>query len=201
MAQARAFQQGLRRAVKAEEESNRIHSGSNARNRRKTHRGGKGPNENVEDYSSLGTSIARRGEIKYHAANEKKMRAKAAQDSDDDDWGWIGEADGKAAGQNDGAHEQQNGNTANPNDSGTTTTSQRDSNPDYIPPHKRPVKSKEQMREQAKDDAEEEDLTVLGDKTKEKAPAPPQHLMARLKMLDLVDGDDDHDEGGGVPIS
>ena len=194
MAQARAFQQGLKRAEKAEEAFNRNYTRDNA-TARKTHRqSGKGTTGYDEGYSSLKTGGDRKGEIKYHAANEKKMREKAAQDladdNDDDDWGWIGETDGKAIEPNDGANAQNEKPTTQP-----TGHTARD--PDYIPPHKRPVQNrslKEPTKKNTKD-VTDDDQMVAEDKPKE-TPLPPQRLMARLKLLD---GDDD-DADGGVAI-
>ena len=191
IAQARAFQQGLNRAVKAEEKFNRNYARSDARSRpRGDRRGGRGTNGYDEYYLAMKPSIERKGEIKYHAANEKKMREKAAQDLDDDGWGWIGEDDGKAVEQNDGPDEQ-NRNPTNRNGNATNR------NPDYIPPHKRVAQNQRIPKEpiaKAKDETED-DLILLEDKPKE-TPLPPQHLVARLKLLD-VDGDD---ADGGVSL-
>ena len=197
MAQARAFQQGLNRALKAEDKQNRNYARADARNRQRgDHRGGKGTNGHDEGYPALKPSIERKGEIKYHAVNEKKAREKAAQalDEDDDgDWGWIGESAGKAAGQNDGADEP-NGNT--------TKHRQPKNDPNYIPPHKRAVlkltlKDPKKNVVQHDDDAEEDDLIDLQDKQKEPPPPPPpQRLMDRMKLLDAYDDDGE----GGVPL-
>ena len=204
MAQNRAFHQGLRRAVKAEEAFNRNYTTTNARSKvTGDHRGGKDTNGYDEEYPSLKPSIERKGEIKYHAADEKKMRKKAAQESDDDDdWGWIGEHDGKVAAQNDGpAEHNQSSTNTNANTTTTTTTTQRNKDLNYIPPHKRPVQNRllkepTNKKKGAKDDhTEEEDLIALEDEPKE-IPLPPQHLMARLKQLDFSTGDDDAADGG-----
>lgn len=203
MAQARAFQQGLNRAVKAEDNTNRQYARSDARNRQRgDHRGGKGTNGYDENYPALKPSIERKGEIKYHAANEKKMREKVVQDWDEDGWGWIGEDDGKAVGQNDGA-DQHNGNTTNQTGNtasqhGNTTPQNNKSKKDrnQVPPHKRAVQNRtlKEPEKNFKDDTEE-DLIVPEDKPKE-TPLPPQHLTARMKLLDAYDGDED----GGVPL-
>ena len=194
MAQARAFQQGLNRALKAEDKQNRNYARSDARIRQRgDHRGGKGTNGHDADYPALKPSIERKGEIKYHAINEKKAREKAAQgfDEDDDgDWGWIGENDGKAAaGQNDGADEP-NGNTAK------HTQPRRD--PNYVPPHKRAVQKlalKDPKKKVVQHD-EEDDLIDLQEKQKQPPPPPPQRLMDRMKLLDAYDDDGE----GGVPL-
>lgn len=200
MAQARAFQQGLNRALKAEDKQIRTYARGDARNRQRgEHRGGKGTtNGHDEEYPALKPSIERKGEIKYHAANEKEMREKAAQtlDSDDDgDWGWIRESDGKeaGAGQNDGAND--------PNEN-TTKHSQPKRDPNYIPPHKRAIQkralgeSKKKNIQDDNDDAEEDDLIDLQDKPKQPPPPPPQRLMERMKLLDAYEDDGD----GGVPL-
>ena len=173
--------------MKAEEGFNRNYTRDNATTRQKHRQGGKGTTGSDEGYQPPKTGGERKGEIKYHAANEKKMREKAAQvlDDDDDDWGWIGEADNKTVGQNDGAD-------AKPT---VPTTSHHAREPDYIPPHKRPVQKrslKEPTKKYIKDDAEDE--LVLEHKAKE-TPLPPQRLMDRLKLLD---GDDDAE--GGVAL-
>ena len=192
MAQARAFQQGLNRAVKAEEKLNRIHARSNARNRQRGDcRGGKGTNEYSKDYPALKPSIERKGKIKYHAANEKTMRGNAAQVSDEDGWGWIGEDDGKA--QNDNARNHD----AETTDQYANTTDQKSHSrrdPNFIPPHLRVVQNLQKPKKNVKDDAEE-DLIILEDKPK-KIPLPPQRLMARMKLLDAYDDNAD----GGVPL-
>ena len=123
------------------------------------------------------------------------MKEKAAQDFDEDGWGWIGEEDGKASGQNDDANEH-NGNTTNQNDN-TTLDSQRKRDRDYIPPYKRAVQNLilKEPEKKAKDNTDE-DLIVLGDKPKE-TPLPPQHLMARLELLNAHEDDAD----GGVPLA
>ena len=182
MTQARAFQQGLKRAVKAEEGFNRNYTRDNAAARQRHRQGGNGTTGYDEGYRSPKTGGERKGEIKYHAANEKEMREKAAQnledDDDDDDWGWIGEADA-----------QNEKPTTQP-----TGLHVRD-DPDYIPPHKRPVQNltlKEPTKKNTKHDTE--GSIVPADKAKE-TPLPPRHLMARLKLLDGDDGDD-ADEGG-----
>ena len=192
MAQAHAFQQGLRRAVKAEEGFNRNYTRDNAKARQKHCQGGKGTTGYDEGYGSPRIAAKKKGEIKYHAANEKKMREKTAQDLDNDDdgdWGWIGEADGKAVGQNDGVDAQNEKPT-------TQTTSHHARDPDYIPPHKRPMQKRMLKEPTKKTQDDTEDLIVLENKPKE-TPLPPQRLMARLKLLD---GDDDAD-GGGVALS
>ena len=194
MAQARAFQQGLRRAVKVEEGFDRSYTRDNATARQKHSQGGKGTTGYDEGYGSPRIAVERKGEIKYHAANEKKMREKAAQkhdDDDDDDWGWIGEADGKAVGQNDGADAQ--------NEKPTThTTSHNARDPNYIPPHKRPLQNRvlKELTNKKKTKDDTDDLIVPENKPEE-TPLPPQRLMARLKLLD---GDDD-DADGGVALS
>ena len=196
MAQARAFQQGLNRAIKAEDKSNRNYARSEARNRQRgDHRGGRGTHGHDENYSALKPSIERKGEIKYHAANEKKMREKAAQDLDEDGWGWIGEDDGKTAGQNDGADEQ-NGKPTPQNGNTTPLNRQRETDPNYVPPHKRAVQNRT-LKEPKKNVEEqtEEDLIDLEDKPKE-TPLPPQRLMARMKLLDAYEDEAD----GGVPL-
>lgn len=198
MAQARAFQQGINRAVKAEEKFNRNYARSDGRSRQRgDRRGGRGTNGYDEYYPAPKPRFERKGEIKDHAANEKKMREKAAQEPDDDDgWGWIGEDDGKAVGQNDGHHEQHKKPTKQ---NGNATNSQPNRDPDCIPPHKRavqnqPIPKEPKTKAKAKDEPEE-DLILLEDKPKD-IPLPPQHLVARLKLLD-VDGDD---ADGGVSL-
>ena len=191
MAQARAFQQGLKRAVKAEEGFNRINTRDNATAKKNHRQGGKGTASYDEGYCPPKSGGERKGEIKYHAANEKKMREKAAQDladdNDDDDWGWIGETDGKAVGPNDGADAQNEKPTTQP-------TGHPAKDADYIPPHKRPVQNRT-LKEPTKNTKHDtDDLIVAKDEPKE-TPLPPQRLMARLKLLD---GDDDVD--GGVAL-
>ena len=197
MAQARAFQQGLNRALKAEDKQNRNYARSDARTRQRgDHRGGKGTNGHDGGYPALKPSIERKGEIKYHAVNEKKAREKAAQalddDDDDGDWGWIGENDGKAAaGQNDGADES-NGNT--------TKNAQPKRDPNYIPPHKRAIQklTLKDPKKNVVQDAEVGDLIDLqeGKQKQPPPPPPPQRLMDRMKLLDAYE-----DEGeGGVPL-
>lgn len=211
MAQARAFQQGLNRAVKAEEKFNRNYGRSGTKPTWRDRHGGKGTNGYDENYLSLKPSVEREGEIKYHAANEKKLREKAAQyqdDDDDDDWGIIGVNDGKAAGQNDGADEQ----NRNQHGNNTTIISPRNNkDPDYIPPHKRAIQNRtlnepkntpEPQNDYNDDDGE--DLIMLhDDEPKETSlpppPLPPPHLMARLKLLDA--DADDHDDDGGVLLT
>lgn len=204
MAEARAFQQGLNRAVKAEEKFNGNYSRSDARDiQRGDRRSGKGTNGYDGHYPALKPSIERKGEIQYHAANEKKTRERTAQYFDEDGWGWIGEDDGKAVSRNDGADEE-NGNTQNPNSNtmsqnGNTSPqnshSKRD--PNYIPPHKRAVQNRtpKEAKKNVRDDTDE-DLIVLEDKPKE-TPLPPQRLMARMKLLDAYGDDAD----GGVPLT
>ena len=199
MAQARAFQQGLNRAVKAEDKFNRSYAMSDAMNRQRgNRRGGKGANAHDEKYQALKPSIERKGEIKYHAANEKKMREKAAVDFDEDGWGWIGEDDGKAVVQNDGATraDEQNVKTTNQNDNSTNQEPHTGRYSSYVPPHKRGVVN-EHLREPKKNvkGETEEDAIGLEDKPKE-TPLPPQHLMARMKILDAYDDDGD----GGEPL-
>ena len=194
MAQARAFQQGINRAVKAEEKFNRNYARSDARSRQRgDRRGGRGTKGYDEYHPAPKPSIERKGEIKYHAANEQKMREKAAQDLDDDGWGWIGEDDGKAVEQDDGPDEQYRILT---NQNGNATDTQRNRDPDYIPPYKRAMQNHRVPKEPKTKAQEgtEEDLIPLEDKPKE-TPLPPQHLVARLKLLD-VDGDD----AGGVSL-
>lgn len=210
MAQARAFQQGLNRAMKAEEKSNRNYGRSSTKPTWRDRHSGKGTKGYDANYPSLKPSVEGEGEIKYHAANEKKMREKAAQYQDDDyddDWGIIRETDGKGVVLNDGADEQ-NQNHANPHGNNTTIISHGNNrDPDYIPPHKRALQNRTLKEADNKprphnDDNDDcgEDLIMLQDKPKDTPPPPlpPQHLMARLKLLD-VDADDHHD--GGVPLS
>lgn len=202
MAQARAFQQGLNRATKAEEKFNRNYARNDARNtQRGDRRGGKGTSGYNEDYPTLSPVIGRKGEIKHHAANEKKMRKMPAQDFDEDGWGWIGEDDGKAA-QNGRVDEQSenttapSGNARNQNASTTVQNSHSRSDPNFVPPHKRAVQNrylKEPKKTVNKDT--EDGLTVRADKPKE-TPLPPQRLMARLHLLDAYEDDAD----GGVPL-
>lgn len=203
MAEARAFQQGLNRAVKAEDKSNRNHARSDARNRQRGYRlGGKGTQGYDENYPTLKPSVERKGEIKYHAANEKKMKEKAAQDYDEDGWGWIGENDGNAVGQTDGTDEQNSNtklpdvNTASQNGNTTPHNCQPKRDPNYIPPHKRAVQNRtlREPKGNVKDDTRE-DLIVPEDKPKE-TPLPPQRLMERLKLLDAYEDDAE----GGVPL-
>lgn len=180
MAQARAFQQGLKRAVKAEEGFNRNNTRHNATTRPNHRQSSKGTTGNDEGYHPPKTGGERKGEIKYHAANEKKMREKAAQDladdDGDDDWGWIGETDPKAVGPNDRADAK--------------STSHHAKDADYIPPHKRQLAQKRTPKDPTKDDTANQ---IVAEK---ETPLPPQRLMARLKLLD---GDDD-DVDGGVAI-
>lgn len=203
MAQARAFQQGLNRAVKAEDKSNRNYARSDARNRQRgDHRGGKGTNGYDEHYPALKPSIEGKGEIKYHAANEKKMREKAPQDWDEDGWGWIGEDDGKTIGQNEGAdHQNENttdqaGDTASQHGNTTPQINQNKKDRNHIPPHKRAVQNRtlKEPKKNIKDDTNE-DPNVPEEKFKEIS-LPPPHLMARMKLLDAYDGDGE----GGVPL-
>ena len=168
---------------------NRNDARSGVRNKQRGDRGGQSANRYFEDYPALGPRTERKGEIKYHAANEKKMKAKAAQESDDDEWGWIGEDDGKAGG--DGNTINHDSNTAPPN-------SQPQGDPNYIPPHLRPVQdptAKEPQRH-TKDDTEG-DLIARESKPID-IPLPSQRLMARIKLLDAYE---DVGEGeGGVPL-
>ena len=180
MAEAHAFQKGLRRAVKAEEVK-RNYTRDNAIARQKHRQGGKGTTEHDNGYRSPKAGGERKGEIKYHAANEKKMREKAAQDldDDDDDWGWIGEADAQ--------NEQPT----------TQTTSHHARDPNDIPPHKRPVQNRTLKEPTKKKNTKDnpDDPIVPANKAKE-TPLPPQRLMARLKLLD----EDDDVDGGGVAL-
>lgn len=214
MAQARAFQQGLNRAVKAEEKFNRNYGRSGPKYTWRDRHSGNGTNRYDENYPSLKPSVERKGEITFHAANEKKMREKTAQyhddDDDDDDWGIIRETDGKAAGQNDGADEQSRNRTNQHGNNNTTIISQGNNrDPDYIPPHKRALQNRALKEPQNKPKPQDDDddggeglIMLHDDKPKETPPPPPplppQHLMARLKLLD-ADADDRDD--GGVPLS
>ena len=166
---------------------NRYDARSGVRNKQRGDRGGQSANGYFEDYPALGPSTERKGKIKFHAANEKKMKGKAAQESDDDEWGWIGEDDGKAGG--DGSTINHDSNTAPPN-------SQPQGDPNYIPPHLRPVQdptAKEPQRH-TKDDTEG-DLIALESKPID-IPLPSQRLMARIKLLDAYEDDGE----GGVPL-
>ena len=185
--------------MKAEDKFNRSYARSDTRNRQRgDRRGGKGTNAHDEEYQALKPSIERKGEIKYHAANEKKMREKAAVDFDEDGWGWIGEDDGEAVAQSDGATraDEQNEKTTDQNDNSTDQEPHTGRYSSYVPPHKRGVVDKH-LREPKKNvkGETEEDAIVLEDKPKE-TPLPPKHLMARMKILDAYDGDGD----GGVPL-
>lgn len=206
MAQARAFQQGLNRALKAEDKQTQKHARSDARNRQRgDHRGGKGTtNGHDEDYPALKPSIERKDEIKHHAANEQKMREKAAPtlDSDDDglDWGWIPDPNGKeaaAAGQNDGADESTTDHNDNNNNNPINQHHQPKRDPDYIPPHKRAIQKltlKEPKKHNAQDDNNDvgkNDLIDLQDKREQPPPPPPQRLMDRMKLLDAYEDDGD----------
>ena len=202
MAEARAFQQGLNRALKAEEKYNRNYT----RNRQRgDHLGGKGTKAYDENSPTLKPSVERKGEIKYHAANEKKMREKAAQDYDEDGWGWIGEDDGKTVGQTEGADDQssntklQDVNTASQTGDTTPQNSQPKRDPNYIPPHKRAPQNRmpKEPSENTKDSTEE-DLIVMEDKATTTAtpPVPPERLMARMKLLDAYEDD----AAGSVPL-
>ena len=163
-AQARAFQQGLNRAVKAEEKINRKYARSDARSRQRGDRcGGKSTTGYDEEYPALRHSIERKGEIKYHAANEKKMREKAAQDSDDNGWGWIGEEDGKA-----------------PN----YVPPHKRAVPDVVL-----KKPKFGFKDDPKDTVED---PIVRENKPKSTPLPPQRLMARMKLLDAYDNDGEH---------
>ena len=183
--------------MKAEDKSNRNYARGAARNRQRGGRDGKGTNGYDAEYPALQPSIERKGEIKYHAANEKRMREKAAQESDDDDggWGWIGEADGKAV------VKENAGNSTNQNSS-TTTSQNPKTDPNYIPPHKRAVqalsrKEPEKKTKNENDDGNtEEDLIDLQEEEPTKKPPPSQRLIARLQMLNACEDDND----GGVPL-
>ena len=184
--------------MKTEDKHNRQYARSDAKNRQ---RGGRGGGKSTKP--ALKPSIERKGDIKYHTANEKRMREKAAQESDDDGWGVIGEDDGKAAIEhNDNGTDEPNGNL--PDQTGHTAlqTSQRDRDPTYIPLHKggvakRTLKEPPGRNMSGDNNTEEEDLIVLGDKPKEKiAPLPPQRLVDRMKLLDMAEKDAE----GGVRL-
>ena len=205
MAEARAFQQGLNRAMKTEDKLNRNYARGGARNRQRDHRGGKGTNRYDEEYPALKPSIERKGEIKHHAANEKRMREKAAQESDDDEWGWIGEADGKADGKvavkdNAGATEQPG--TPTNQTSSIAPPQHPKSDPTYIPPHKRALqhRSRTEPEKPTKDvghhDGTEKDLIDLQEDVPTETPPAPSRLMARIQMLDACEDDAD----GGVSL-
>ena len=203
MTQARAFQQGLNRAVRVEGKSNRMYAANGMRNtQRGNRRGGKGTTGYSEDHPASKASIERRGEVQYHAANEKKMRAKAAQDFDEDGWGWIGGDDSKVSGQKDRANEQhkstsgQEGGTPTYHDNSAPQNHNLTRNPGSTPPHKRTAHkpSPKQARRNVRDNTVD-DRIILGNKPKE-TPAPPQHLMARMQLLDAYEDDGD----GGVPL-
>ena len=204
MDEARAFRQGLNRAMKAEDKLNRNYARGVARNRQRDHRSGKGTNGYDEEYPALKPSIERKGEIKYHTANEKRMREKAAQESDDDGWGWIGEADGKAVVKENAGATQQPKNPTNQTSS-TTTPQNPKTDPNYVLPHKRamqapsrnePEKTTKDNDNDDDDDLKENLIDPQEDKPTENPP-PPQRLMARLQMLNACE-DDDTD--GGVPV-
>ena len=203
MAQNRAFQQGLNRAAKAEDRANRNYGRNDTRNKQRDNRqSGKRANGYDANYPTLKPSIERKGEIKYHAANEKKMREKAAQESDDDGWGYIGEDDGKAAGLDNSSNGQTN--TSDPNGN-AAPHSQNNEDPNYIPPHKRGLENRapNELSEtkKSKDGSCEDDVLFLKEKERKKAspaPAPPQRLMARMKLLDAYDDDD---RQGGVSLA
>ena len=188
--------------MKVEDKLNRNYARGAARNRQRDHHSGKGTNRYHEEYPALKPSIERKGEIKYHAANEKRMREKAAQESDDDDgWGWIGEAEGKAVvKENTGATEPSG--TPKTQTSSTTTPQNPKTDPTYIPPHKRAIQAlsrKEQQKttkDNNNDDSKENLIDLQEDKPTEKPP-PPQRLMARIQMLNACE-DDDTD--GGVQL-
>ena len=190
--------------MKTEDKLNRNYARGGARNRQRDHRGGKGTNGYDEEYPALKPSIERKGEIKYHAANEKRMREKAAQESDDDGWGWIGEAGGKADGQvavkdNAGATEQ----PGPPTNQTSSIAPPRNpkSDPNYIPPHKRALqhRSRNEPEKPTKDvghDGTEEELIDLQEDVPTETPPAPSRLMARIQMLDACEDDAD----GGVPL-
>ena len=202
MDEARAFRQGLNRAMKAEDKLNRNYARGVARNRQRDHRSGKGTNGYDEEYPALKPSIERKGEIKYHGANEKRMREKAAQESDDDDdgSGWIGEADGKAVVKENAGATEQPGNPTNQTSS-TTTPQNPKTDPNYVLPHKRALQalSRNEPDKTTKndDDHSKEDLIDLQEDKPIEKPPPPQRLMARLQMLDACEDDDIE---GGVPL-
>ena len=202
MHEARAFQQGLNRATKAEDKLNRNYARGMARNRQRDHRGGKGTNRYDEEYPALKPSIERKGEIKYHAANEKRMREKAAQESDDDHdgWGWIGEADGKAVVKENAGATEPPGNPKTQTSS-TATSQNSKTDPNYILPHKRAVQalSRNEPEKTAKDNDNgnsKENLIDLEEDEPTENPPPPQRLMARLQMLNACEDETD----GGVPL-
>ena len=204
MHEARTLQQGLNRATKAEDKLNRNYARGVARNRQRDHRGGKGTNGYDEEYPALKPSIERKGEIKYHAANEKRMREKAAQESADDDhdgWGWIGEADGKTVvKENAGATQPPRNQT-----SSIATSQNSKTDPNYVLPHKRAMQalsSRNEPGETTKDNKDDdgntgEDLIDLQEDEPTEKPPPSQRLMARLQMLNACE-DDDND--GGVQL-
>ena len=201
MHEARTFQQGLNRAMKVEDKSNRNYARGVARNRQRGGRGGKGTKEYNEEYPALKPSIERKGEIKYHAANEKRMREKAAKESDDDDnggWGWIGEADGKAVVKENAGATKRPGNQ----NRSIATAQNPKSDPNYVLPHKRAVqapsrKGPEKTIKNNDDGNTEEDLIDLQEDEPTKKPPAPQRLITRLQMLNACE-DDDND--GGVPL-
>ena len=212
MAQNRAFQQGLNRAAKAEDRANRNYAKNDTRNKQRDNRqSGKRTNGYDAGYSTLKPSIERKGEIKYHAANEKKMREKAAQESDDDGWGYIGEDDGNAVGRDDG--QTVAANTFDPNGSAAPPNPHPGDNkdPNYIPPHKRGLENRapnESSEKKSKDGSGEDDVLLVKEGKERKkvkegkskaspAPPPPQRLMARMKLLDAYDDDD---RQGGVSL-
>ena len=186
--------------MKAEDKLNRNYARGVAKNRQRDHRGGKGTNGYGEEYPALKPSIERKGEIKYHAANEKKMREKAAQESDEDGWGWIGEEPGKAVVKENYGSTEQPLNPTNPPSSIARPQNSK-SDPNYIPPHKRAMQtlSRNEPEKTTKDDDDdetEEDLIDLEeDKLKETPPAP-QRLIARMNMLNACEDDTD----GGGPL-
>lgn len=77
MMEDRAFDQSMRRANKAEEKENLKF----ARDRARGGRGGRGNFHGLhkEDFPPLSSFVDRKGDIKYHAANEEKMRQKGDQ--------------------------------------------------------------------------------------------------------------------------
>ena len=203
LAHNRAFQQGLNRAAKAEDRINNNYARHDVKNtQRDSRHGGNGTNGYNADFPPLKPSIARKGEIKYHAANEKKMREQAAQESDDDDWGYIGEENGEAAGHDKSSDGQATtaANASDPSGNAAPQNSQRNKDPDYIPPHKRMVDKHAPTGACGKIDKDgtEDDVLLLRAERDKKAPPPPppQRLMARMKLLDAYDDD----AQGGVPL-
>ena len=188
--------------MKAEDKFNRNYARGVARNRPRDHRGGKSTNGYDEEYPVLKPSIERKGEIKYHSANEKRMREKAAQEADDDGWGWIGEADGEAVDkENAGATEHPGVPTNQPSTTTTTTPQKPKTDPNYILPHKRAMQapSRNVSEKTTKDNNDDEENLIdlqENEPTNTKHPPAPQRLMARLQMLNVCEDDTD----GGVPL-